>query len=144
MQELNKDYIEFDAVILKVPDLDGAYVEVPFNVKAVYGKARASVHATFDGKPYDGQLVKMGTPCHIIGIRKDIRARIGKQSGDKVRVGDFSAARQACRGHGGRLLQPVFPGTKRPDSGTAEAFVKAHARRDGEAGLGHAQLSLWQ
>lgn len=40
MQELNKDYIEFDAVIIKVPDLDGAYVEVPFNVKAVYGKAR--------------------------------------------------------------------------------------------------------
>lgn len=86
MSEWNKDYIEFEAEIKKVPDLDGAYVEVPFDVKAVYGKARAAVHATFDGEPYDGQLVKMGTPCHIIGIRKDIRAKIGKQPGDKVQV----------------------------------------------------------
>jgi hypothetical protein len=28
----------------------------------------------------------MGTPCHILGIRKDIRARIGKQPGDEVAV----------------------------------------------------------
>ena len=86
MNELNRDLIEFTAEIKKVPDLDGAYAEVPFHVKAVYGKARVAVHATFDGEPYDGQLVKMGTPCHIIGIRKDIRARIGRQPGDKVRV----------------------------------------------------------
>ncbi len=86
MSDWNKEYQEFDAEIKKVPDLDGAYVEVPFDVKAVYGKARAAVHATFDGEPYDGQLVRMGTPCHIIGIRKDIRAKIGKQPGDKVRV----------------------------------------------------------
>ena len=77
---------EFTAVIQKVPDLDGAYVEIPFDVKAVFGKGRVKVHATFDGEPYDGSLVKMGTPCHIIGIRKDIRAKIGKQPGDTVRV----------------------------------------------------------
>jgi hypothetical protein len=28
----------------------------------------------------------MGTPCHIIGVRKDIRSKIGKQPGDVVRV----------------------------------------------------------
>jgi len=28
----------------------------------------------------------MGTPCHILGIRKDIRKKIGKQPGDTVRV----------------------------------------------------------
>ncbi len=76
----------FDAVIMKVPDLDGAYVEIPFDVKAVYGAGRVPVHATFDGEPYDGSLVKMGTPCHIIGIRKDIRQKIGKQPGDSVHV----------------------------------------------------------
>ena len=27
-----------------------------------------------------------GTVCYIIGVRKDIRARIGKQAGDRVRV----------------------------------------------------------
>lgn len=28
----------------------------------------------------------MGTPCHIIGVRKDIRAKIGKQPGDTIHV----------------------------------------------------------
>lgn len=77
---------EFDAEIKKNPDMDAAYVEVPFDVKAAFGKARVLVHATFDNEPYDGQLVKMGTPCHVIGIRKDIRERIGKQPGDVIHV----------------------------------------------------------
>ena len=76
----------FEAIIQKVPDLDGAYVEVPFDVKAAFGKGRVPVHATFDGEPYDGQVVRMGTPGHIIGLRKDIRKKIGKQPGDRVRV----------------------------------------------------------
>lgn len=77
---------EFDAVIIKTPDMDGAYVEIPFDVKAVFGKGRVPVHATFDGAPYDGSIVRMGTPGHIIGIRKDIRALIAKQAGDSVHV----------------------------------------------------------
>lgn len=77
---------EFDAVIRKVPDQDGAYVEIPFDVKAAFGKGRVPVRATFDGCPYDGSLVRMGTPCHIIGIRRDIRAAIAKQPGDTVHV----------------------------------------------------------
>ncbi len=44
------------------------------------------VHATFDGVSYDGSLVRMKTPNHIIGLRKDIREQIGKQPGDMVRV----------------------------------------------------------
>jgi hypothetical protein len=38
------------------------------------------------GEVYEGSLVKMKTPCHIIGIKKDIRAKIGKQPGDKIKV----------------------------------------------------------
>ena len=82
---MSKTY-EFDAEIKKVPDIDGAYVEIPFDVKAEFGKGRVPVSATFDGVPYDGSVVRMGTPCHNIGLRKDIRAKIGKQPGDKVRV----------------------------------------------------------
>lgn len=81
-----KNCYEFDAVILKKPDIDAAYVEIPFDVKAVFGKGRVLVHASFDGEDYDGQVVKMGTPCHIIGVRKDIRAKIGKQPGDTIHV----------------------------------------------------------
>jgi uncharacterized protein YdhG (YjbR/CyaY superfamily) len=82
----DKPVYDFVAVIQKVPDIDGAYIEIPFDVKKEFGKSRVPVHATFDDEPYDGIVVKMGTPCHIIGIRKDIRAKIGKQPGDTVKV----------------------------------------------------------
>lgn len=34
---MSKTY-EFDAVIRKVPDLDGAYIELPFDLKKEFGK----------------------------------------------------------------------------------------------------------
>ena len=73
-------------MLKKVPDIDGAYVEIPFDVKKVFGKGRVKVHAAFDGEPYDGSLVRMGTPRHILGLRKEIRRKIGKQPGDTVHV----------------------------------------------------------
>jgi len=77
---------EFIATIIQNENLDAAYVEVPFDIKQIFGKGRLLVHATFDGVPYDGQIVKMGMPCYIIGLRKDIRAKIGKGFGDSVHV----------------------------------------------------------
>lgn len=77
---------EFDAELLAVPDIDGAYVEFPYDVREEFGRGRVKVHATFDGVPYDGSLVRMGTPGHIIGVRRDIQACIGKQPGDIVHV----------------------------------------------------------
>lgn len=83
---MNTNSYEFDAEIKKVPDIDGAYVEIPFDVREVYGKGRVKVDALFDGEPYAGSLVRMKTPCHIIGLRKDIRQKIQKQPGDVVHV----------------------------------------------------------
>ena len=83
---MNAKTYAFDAIIKKVPDLDGAYVEIPFDVKEEFGRGRVLVHASFDGELYDGQVVKMGTPCHILGLRKEIRAKIGKKPGDCVHV----------------------------------------------------------
>ena len=83
---------EFDAVIQKIHNQDAAFIAVPFDIKSEFGKGRLPVHATFDGEPYDGSIVNMGvknpdgTICYIIGIRKDIRAKIGKQAGDFVHV----------------------------------------------------------
>ncbi|MBQ3845592.1 MAG: DUF1905 domain-containing protein [Bacteroidales bacterium] len=77
---------EFEAIIYQNEDMDAAYVEVPFDIKAIFGKGRLAVHATFDDVPYDGQIVKMGTSCFIIGVRKDIRKQIGKSFGDMVHV----------------------------------------------------------
>lgn len=88
---MNKIY-RFDAVIQKVPDLDGAYVEFPHDIRQKFGRGRVKVHATFDDQPYDGSIVNMGITredgsiCYIICLRKDIRAKIGKQAGDTVSV----------------------------------------------------------
>ena len=46
---MNEKEYAFDAVIQKVTDIDGAYVQIPFDVKAEFGKGRVKVHATFDG-----------------------------------------------------------------------------------------------
>lgn len=83
---MNDKTYEFEAEIKKVPDIDGAYIEIPFDVKAEFGKGRVPVTASFDGEIYAGSLVRMKTPGHIIGIRKEIRGIIGKQPGDRVKV----------------------------------------------------------
>ncbi len=98
---------EFEAEIKKVPEIDGAYVEIPFNVRAEFGKGRVPVNATFDGEPYEGSLVRMKTPCHILGMRKDIRAKIGKQPGDRVTVTlEERAARKQPRGPAAGSMPP--------------------------------------
>jgi len=82
----------FQAEIKKVPGIDGAYIAVPFDIKKTFGKGRLKVLATFNGEPYSGSIVNMGVKnadgsiCYIIGIRKDIRAKIGKQVGDVIDV----------------------------------------------------------
>ena len=90
---MNPKTYEFEAVIRKVEDIDGAFIEIPFEVKSEFGKGRVPVTATFDGERYEGSLVRMKTPYHIIGIRKEIRAKIGKQPGDVVKVTIVERAR---------------------------------------------------
>jgi hypothetical protein len=64
----------------------------PYDVRTEFGKGRVKVHAEFDGEPYDGSIVNMGmknedgSVCYIIGILKDIRKKINKQFGDKIKV----------------------------------------------------------
>ena len=83
---MDKKIYHFSAVLQKVPDIDGSYIEIPFDVKKEFGKGRIKVHAEFDGVPYDGSLVRMGTPCHSIGVRKDIRQKLQKVPGDTISV----------------------------------------------------------
>jgi len=64
----------------------GAFVTIPFDVEAEFGRKRPKVAATIDGEPYRGTLVRMGGECHMLLVLKEIRARIGKGPGDEVRV----------------------------------------------------------
>lgn len=88
---MNDRIYEYDAVI-QPAERGGAFVVFPYDVRAAFGKGQVKVHATFDGEPYDGSIVNMGIKnaddsiCYLIGIRKDIRAKLGKQPGDSVHV----------------------------------------------------------
>ncbi len=83
---------EYESLLYEAGETGGAYVIFPYDIRKEFGRGRVKVHATFDGEPYDGSVVNMGVKnadgsvCYIIGVRKDIRSRIGKQPGDKVLV----------------------------------------------------------
>ncbi|MDX1492633.1 MAG: YdeI/OmpD-associated family protein [Longimicrobiales bacterium] len=63
----------------------GAFVLVPFDVKEAFGSGRPKVRALIDGYEYRGSIANMGQG-HCLGIRKDVRAAIGKDVGDTVQV----------------------------------------------------------
>ncbi|MBQ1465695.1 MAG: DUF1905 domain-containing protein [Eubacteriaceae bacterium] len=83
---------EFEAVLHEDRESGGAYVALPWDLRAETGKGRLKVHASFDGIPYDGSIVNMGVKnpdgsvCWIIGVRKSIRKELGKGEGDTIRV----------------------------------------------------------
>lgn len=64
----------------------GAFVEVPFDVETEFGSKRPKVKALIEGVPYRGILTRMGTDCHILGIRKEIREQVNKTFGDEVAI----------------------------------------------------------
>ena len=89
---MNSRVYEYESLIYEAGKTGGAYVIFPYDIRKEFGRGRVKVHATFDGEPYDGSVVNMGVKnadgsvCYIIGVRKDIRSRIGKRSGDRILV----------------------------------------------------------
>ncbi|MFV8278658.1 Domain of uncharacterised function (DUF1905) [Mycobacteroides abscessus subsp. abscessus] len=78
--------ITFAATIEK-PEGPGAYVEFPYSAFDSFGvRIRVPVHVMFDGSvPYAGSLAPYGGR-HVLGVRKDIQAQLGKGPGDRVMV----------------------------------------------------------
>lgn len=89
---MNSRIYKYESAIYEAEATGGAYVIFPYDIRKEFGRGRVKVHVTFDGEPYDGSVVNMGVKnadgsvCYIIGVRKDIRSRIGKQPGDRVLV----------------------------------------------------------
>ena len=83
---------EYDSILHEIPENGGAYVAFPWDIRAVFGKGRVKVHATFNGVPYDGSIVNMGVKnpdgsvCYIIGVQKAIRKALNKHDGDTIHV----------------------------------------------------------
>ena len=82
----NPGPVKFSAKI-RDHERGGAFVEFPGDVEKLYGvKGRVPVLLTFDGLAYRGSMVRMGTPRHILLILKEIREKLGKHPGDRIRV----------------------------------------------------------
>jgi len=82
----NPGKIEFSGKII-AEGSGGAYIEFPFVTEELFGTtSRVPILAYFDGEPYRGSMVRMGTECHILIVLKSIREKIGKTFGDTVAV----------------------------------------------------------
>jgi len=68
-------------------DGGGTGVLFPYDTVAEFGtKGRVPIHATFDGLPYTGSLIKYGFPQHTLHLPKAIREQLGKHPGDIIAV----------------------------------------------------------
>ena len=64
----------------------GCFITIPFDVESIYGtRGHVNVRATFDGIGYRGSIAPIGGR-HVLGVLKDIRAKLGKEVGDSVTV----------------------------------------------------------
>lgn len=80
--------VRFTARIEQHKGMDAGYIIFPYDVKELYGvNGQVKVRATFEGTvEYRGSLAKMGFPCHVLGITKEIRQKLGKSLGDTISV----------------------------------------------------------
>ena len=61
------------------------YIRIPFDVKAVFGKARLPVRATVNGYGYRSTLAPYGA-VHYLGVNQTVRAAAHVKAGDRVDV----------------------------------------------------------
>jgi hypothetical protein len=82
--------LEFEAEIVRNAAVANAsaFIEFPHDLKETFGVGSlVPVVATYDGRvTYRGSLAKMGGPSPVLVLRKDVRAELGKEPGDRVGV----------------------------------------------------------
>lgn len=77
---------KFKTVLIQNGSIDAGYIEIPFDVEKEYGAKRVKVKALLNGVEYRGSMVRMGTPCFILGIPKTLRNKMGVTFGDMIAV----------------------------------------------------------
>lgn len=63
----------------------GTFLEVPFDVRAAFGKARAPVRGTVNGHPFRTTVAVYGGR-YFLGFRREIREAAGFGDGDRLSV----------------------------------------------------------
>ena len=77
--------IEYDAIIQKDEDHNGAYCDIPFNVLETFGKKRVKIKAIIDTVEYRGLLTPMGGKYGLF-MNKEVRDKVGKTYGETVHI----------------------------------------------------------
>lgn len=77
--------LKFEAPLMLM-EKGGAYVEIPFDVEKEFGSKRPKIKALINKIEYRGLLVKMKTPCHILGVLKEIREKLNIQENDLLQI----------------------------------------------------------
>jgi hypothetical protein len=82
--------LEFEATIVRNTGVanSSAFIEFPYDLNEYFGVGNlVPVVATIDGTvTYRGSLAKMGGERALLVLRKDVRARLGKEPGDRLAV----------------------------------------------------------
>lgn len=77
--------LNFETIIIKHEGINAAYIIIPYDIQEIFGAKRVKVKAKFDGYEYRGSIVTMDN-SYVIGITKEIRRKIEKQPGDRIKV----------------------------------------------------------
>jgi hypothetical protein len=75
--------VRFEATIEKRGS--GHMLEIPFDVKAEWGKARAAVAATINGHSFRSTVAVYGGR-YLLGLNREVREAAGVRAGDRVVV----------------------------------------------------------